>query len=114
MGGYTNEDETFIINQNNYRHSYTVNYLRRRFTRKLLGDARRSQASADHPIYKYYTTVTVEDGDTLWTLADAYMDDQYQNKREFITEVKQLNQIDENRIHEGTQLVIPYYSAEYL
>ena len=40
MGGYTNEDETFIINQNNYRH--------------------------------------------------------------------------ENRIHEGTQLVIPYYSAEYL
>ena len=29
-------------------------------------------------------------------------------------EVKQLNQIDENRIHEGTQLVIPYYSAEYL
>ena len=77
-------------------------------------DARRSQSSADHPIYKYYTTVTVEDGDTLWTLADAYMDDQYQNKREFITEVKQLNQIDENRIHEGTQLVIPYYSAEYL
>lgn len=54
---------------------------------------------ADHPIYKYYTTVTIEDGDTLWTLADAYMDDQYQNKREFITEVKQLNQIDENRIH---------------
>ena len=80
----------------------------------LLGSSRRSQASADHPIYKYYTTVTVEDGDTLWTLADAYMDDQYQNKREFITEVKQLNQIDENRIHEGTQLVIPYYSAEYL
>ena len=63
---------------------------------------------------QYYTTVTVEDGDTLWTLADAYMDDQYQNKREFIAEVKQLNQIDENRIHEGTQLVIPYYSAEYL
>ena len=77
-------------------------------------DARRSQASADHTIYKYYTTVTVEDGDTLWTLADSYMDDQYQNKREFIAEVKQLNQIDENRIHEGTQLVIPYYSAEYL
>ena len=77
-------------------------------------DARRSQASADHPIFKYYTTVTVEDGDTRWTLADAYMDDQYQNKREFIAEVKQLNQIDENRIHEGTQLVIPYYSAEYL
>lgn len=77
-------------------------------------DARRSQASADHTIYKYYTTVTIEDGDTLWTLADAYMDDQYQNKREFIAEVKQLNQIDENRIHEGTQLVIPYYSAEYL
>ena len=46
--------------------------------------------------------------------SQAYMDDQYQNKREFITEVKQLNQIDENRIHEGTQLVIPYYSAEYL
>lgn len=77
-------------------------------------DARRSEASADHSIYKYYTTVTVEDGDTLWTLADTYMDEQYRDKREFISEVKQLNQIDENQIHEGTQLVIPYYSPEYL
>jgi arginyl-tRNA synthetase len=49
-----------------------------------------SKAGADHEVYKYYTSVEVASGDTLWTIADKYMGEGSFDKREYIEEVKQL------------------------
>ena len=47
--------------------------------------------------FKYYTTVTVESGETLWSLADEYVDyNYYRDKNKYISEVKSINHLDED------------------
>lgn len=65
--------------------------------------------------FKYYTGIIVENGDTLWELADQYMDyNHYKDKQAYISEVKSMNHLDGNEeLYTGQFLVVPYYSAEY-
>lgn len=65
--------------------------------------------------YKYYTSVQVKYGDTLWSLADQYADDEHYDHFSYVAEVKSINHIhDENQIIAGTTLILPYYSSEYI
>ena len=59
---------------------------------------------------KYYTTIQVQSGDTLWDIADDYMSAEYENKTDFINEVKEMNHITGSMIRAGEILLIPYYS----
>lgn len=77
-------------------------------------DAKRTKAANERPVYKYYTSIQIEEDDTLWSIADCYADEAYQSKSAYIAEVKQLNQIDEDQIHSGQHLLVPYYSEESL
>ena len=77
-------------------------------------DAKKTKAANERPVYKYYTSIQIEEEDTLWSIADSYANEDYQSKSEYIAEVKQLNQIDEDQIHSGQHLLIPYYSEDYL
>ncbi len=64
--------------------------------------------------YKYYTSIEIAPGDTLWDLADVYMDEvHYQSKQEYINEVSRLNSIRNDKIVSGQSLIMPYYSTEY-
>lgn len=72
-----------------------------------------SNAKQDHNMYKYYTSVQVEDGDSLWSIAKEYSDvDSYASYTDYIDEVKQINHISGDDIHAGEYLTIPYYSAQ--
>ncbi len=66
--------------------------------------------------FKYYTSLTVEDGETLWDIADDYVDyNHYKNKNSYITEVQSINHLDENcSIDAGQILILPYYSSQYI
>lgn len=66
--------------------------------------------------FKYYTSVTVESGMTLWGLADEYIDYNYYKDRDsYIAEVKSINHLDDNgSLIAGQMLVLPYYSNEYI
>ena len=65
------------------------------------------------PVYKYYTQIRIEYGDTLWSIAGKYMDQDHYTRSSYISEVKKINHINENdAIKEGKTLIIPYYSAE--
>ncbi len=66
--------------------------------------------------YKYYTSVTVGAGETLWELADNYIDyDFYNNKSSYISEVQSINHLDEEgTVKAGQVLILPYYSAEFV
>ena len=62
------------------------------------------------PRVKYYTSVSVEAGDNLWTLCDHYLSAEYADKATYIEEVQRLNHLsDDFGIEEGSFLVIPYY-----
>lgn len=60
--------------------------------------------------YKYYTSIEIVSGDTLWDIATKYMSDEYSTIQDYIYEVKNINSLTTDEIHEGQFLTIPYYS----
>ena len=63
--------------------------------------------------YKYYTSIEVQYGDSLWSIADEYASEQYASRKEYINEVKEINHLKEEALVAGQYLVIPYYSLEF-
>ena len=81
----------------------------------LLGTSINALASskADIASYnKYYKSVRVESGDTLWTIADDYIQNLNIDKLDYIEEICELNQIDGDHIQAGEYIVVAYYSKE--
>lgn len=71
--------------------------------------------SAKDQKFKYYTKVEIQEGDTLWSIADLYLDYTMNSKKEFIAEVKSINHLkDTDHIVAGKILIIPYYSSDYI
>ena len=66
--------------------------------------------------FKYYTEVTVAYGDTLWELADEYIDyGEYEDKQEYIAEICSINHLrDSDGVRAGQKLIVPYYSSEFV
>jgi len=68
----------------------------------------------DPAYYKYYTNIEIQPGDTLWALAEHYIDENYESREAYIAEVKEINSLNENGdIISGQYLIMPYYSTEY-
>ena len=81
----------------------------------LLGTSINALASSEKDIAsynKYYVSIRIESGDTLWTIADEYVDGFNLSKSDYISEVCQINEISENEIHAGDYIVVPYYSQD--
>lgn len=81
----------------------------------LLGSSINALASSDKDISsynKYYVSIRVESGDTLWTIADKYVEGFNLSKTDYIQEVCQINGISEDNIKAGDHIVVPYYSQE--
>ena len=65
--------------------------------------------------YKYYKSIEVEKGDTLWSIAKENIDaDHYKSVQEYVNEIKAMNSIKSDHIVAGSCLIIPYYSADYI
>ena len=81
----------------------------------MLFGAIRTQAAPAEPAYKYYTSVQIQSGDTLWSIADMYMTEEYASIDTYIDEVRSINHIAAgDMIHAGQYLTVPYYSDVYL
>lgn len=70
--------------------------------------------------YKYYTSITVGNGEDLQDIADRYFNDEhYSSTDAYIDEVCAINHYYQTsaelpEIHAGEHLIVPYYSDEYL
>lgn len=62
-------------------------------------------------VYKYYTHLTVEEGDSLWDIAGRYMGHEYKSRAAYIKEVKEINHLNGSCIYAGTVLVVPYFDT---
>ena len=79
----------------------------------LLGTSMNTLASSEKDIAsynKYYESICIECGDTLWTIADEYVEGFNISKLDYIEEVCQINGISEDNIHAGDYIIVPYYS----
>ncbi|MBR4085262.1 MAG: LysM peptidoglycan-binding domain-containing protein [Lachnospiraceae bacterium] len=74
------------------------------------------QATEELPetTYKYFTYYTVDKGDTLWSMAEEYIDYEfYDSIHEYVEEVKEINHMCNDIILVGETIVIPYFSNIY-
>lgn len=68
----------------------------------------------DTPVeYKYYASIPVMAGDTLWSIAETHMGTHYDSVEDYVKELKKINSLSEECITTGMYLVVPYYSTEF-
>lgn len=63
--------------------------------------------------FKYYKSITVEHGDSLWSIAKENISAEYVSVDAYIDEVRFINSLSGTTIHAGNSLTIPYYSTEF-
>lgn len=61
---------------------------------------------------KYYKNIYVNCGDTLWSIADKYITDEYSDNFQYINEVMNINNMHDTSIKSGMKICIPYYAAQ--
>lgn len=49
------------------------------------------------PTYKYYTSIRVSSGDTLWDIAKEYRTEEYSDISSYIAEVREINHLSSNQ-----------------
>lgn len=73
-----------------------------------------SSVTHSEETYKYYTSIQVKQGESLWSIAGNYMTSDYSDRDAYMEEVRSLNHLSSDDIHAGEYLLIPYYSSQYL
>lgn len=61
---------------------------------------------------KYFTSITIGEGDSLWTIAQANRTEEYDSIEEYIDEVKSINHLEDDVITAGRHIVIPHYTSD--
>lgn len=75
----------------------------------------RSITSADETgeavkLTKYYKTITIETGDSLWSIADQYRSGEYRTTKDYVEELRLMNGLHSDRIQAGQKLVVAYFA----
>lgn len=74
----------------------------------------KAQVNDEEILYKYYKSVMVKEGDTLWRYAEIYGSHLYYDSHDdYIKEVMDMNSLADDRITSGQYLILPYYSPEF-
>jgi len=87
--------------------------LARTFLTSLVFYFNSINVSADNPVTrkKQVTSLIIEKGDTLWSIAQEYRTEEYDDINEYIDEIKASNGLFTDTIHEGNYIIIPYYKT---
>lgn len=72
--------------------------------------ARTVTAQGNEERVKLITSVEIEKGDTLWSIASEYMSDEYDSINKYIEEIKDSNGMTSDEIHSGNYIIVPYYA----
>lgn len=68
-------------------------------------------AQSESDTAKYFTSILIEPGDTLWEIAKDNMTEEYKSINQYIDEVKFTNNLYSDDITAGCYLLIPYYAT---
>lgn len=59
---------------------------------------------------KFYTSILIEEGDSLWSIAEEHRPDKSISIKKYISELKLMNNMESDVIHAGNYLTIYYYN----
>ncbi len=68
------------------------------------------KVSASTSNQKYFVCLEINEGDTLWSIAETYISEEYSSTDEYVAEIKKLNNLTSDKIFCGATLVVPYYA----
>ncbi|MDO4440131.1 MAG: LysM peptidoglycan-binding domain-containing protein [Eubacteriales bacterium] len=65
-------------------------------------------------MFKCYKSIVIQPGDSLWSLAEDYTDSESRSEiKSYIRELKEINQLDSEKIQTGEHLIVSYYTTEF-
>lgn len=67
-----------------------------------------ADTGASHSKTKYYTSINIEENDTLWDIEARYNSGQ-ENRESYINSIMNLNNMDSDILYSGQKLIIYYY-----
>lgn len=70
-----------------------------------------SAKNSTDPVYKIMS-VSIETGDSLWSIASRYYSEEFSSLQDYISEIKRMNCMTGDTIYAGGYLLVPYYSNE--
>lgn len=74
-----------------------------------ISDSILSLAQEDNEIQgKFYKSITIEKGDTLWEIAEQYLTDDYTSVQEYVYALKEMNNMNSDLIFAGDKLIVAY------
>lgn len=66
----------------------------------------------EQPEQKFYKSIEIKEGDTLWAIAKEYRGDDYNSIYDYINEVMSINGLTSDQIHAGQYLTVAYYDTQ--
>lgn len=57
---------------------------------------------------KFYKSIIIETGDTLWNIAEEYITDDYDSIEEYVSALKEINNLSGDKILSGDTLIVSY------
>lgn len=58
---------------------------------------------------KYYTSIEIKNGDSLWSIANQYVEKSGMSTAQYVQELKSMNNLREDTIHSGKYLTVFYF-----
>ena len=73
----------------------------------------KATSASEEVAYKYYKSIEINSGDSLWSIAETYAGEEYASEQNYIDEVKLINHMSDDSLTSGQYLIVPYYSTEF-
>lgn len=58
---------------------------------------------------RYYTSIYIQEGDSLWSIASRFRENSQMTIREYIDELKSMNGLQQETIYKGQYLTVVYF-----
>ncbi len=68
-----------------------------------------AEEPATEPKNRYYTSVQLKKGDSLWDIAREYYSESDYSLTEYVDELKRMNGLTGDRIHSGEYITVVYF-----
>lgn len=69
--------------------------------------------TGEQAIYKYYKSIQIQPGDTLWDIAEETMTSEYDSTAEYVDVLKEMNGLTSDQIEAGQYLTVAYNDTVY-